>query len=33
MEAEQIMEGQPQVLQEMFYVHNTTCVKGPFSLC
>ena len=33
MEAEQIMEGQPQVLQEMFYVHNTACIKGAFSLC
>lgn len=33
MEAEQIMEGQPQVLQGMLYVHNATCVKGAFPFC
>ncbi|NWI52283.1 DPY30 protein, partial [Calyptomena viridis] len=33
MEGEQIMEGQTQVLQEVFYVYNATCIKGAFLLC
>ncbi|NXX47559.1 DPY30 protein, partial [Tricholaema leucomelas] len=33
MEAEQIMEGQPQVLLLVLYVFNAVCIKAEFSLC
>jgi len=33
MEAEQIMEGQPQVLQEMFSMRCAARIKRAFPLC